>query len=201
MHSFFLLCRRGLEVLESFGSFTPRWLGTSRQVVLGLSASLCFVHIHLAHRQPVTQTTATTTTTTCNAEFKSPLSLRVTILVFASGQPRRPNASAVRRGAESASSPHSFGMSGCLCAWALAEALHHSSGPSTKKVVERREEQEEVEYEMHIAPRGQNTPPRGTRPGLVSETGPHVKLQTGGSSLGSRWPADLCLACTGGVGR
>ena len=34
----------------------------------------------------------------------------------------------------------------------LAEALHHSAGPSTKKVVERREGGEEVEYETHNAP-------------------------------------------------
>ena len=34
-------------------------------------------------------------------------------------------------------------------AMALAEALHHSSGPSTKKVVERREGSEEMEVETH----------------------------------------------------
>ena len=44
---------------------------------------------------------------------------------------------------------------------ALAPALHHSSGPSTKKVVERREEQEEEVYETHVALRGLKTPLRG----------------------------------------
>ena len=38
-------------------------------------------------------------------------------------------------------------------AMALAEALHHNTGPSTKRVVARREEQEEVENETHNAPR------------------------------------------------
>ena len=52
---------------------------------------------------------------------------------------------------------------------ALAEALHHSAGPSTKKVVERREGGEEVEYETHYAPRGQNTPPLGMRPASLAE--------------------------------
>ena len=53
---------------------------------------------------------------------------------------------------------------------ALAEALHHSAGPSTKKVVERSEGGEEVEYETnYAAPRGQNTPPPGMRPASHAE--------------------------------
>ena len=36
-------------------------------------------------------------------------------------------------------------------AMALAEALHHSAGPSKKKVGERRERQEEEVHETHVA--------------------------------------------------
>ena len=47
---------------------------------------------------------------------------------------------------------------------ALAEALHHSSGPATKKVVERREGPEGEVRETHYALRGQKRPLPGTRP-------------------------------------
>ena len=61
---------------------------------------------------------------------------------------------------------------------ALAGAPHHGSGPTTKKVVERREEQEEVEHATHIAIQGPNTPHPGTRPGLLAEPTPQVRLET-----------------------
>ena len=55
-------------------------------------------------------------------------------------------------------------------AMALAEALRRSSGPSTKKVVERREEQQEgMEVETHTGPRALKTPPPGTRLAPLSE--------------------------------
>ena len=57
-------------------------------------------------------------------------------------------------------------MSGCLCACSSQKHSHHSAGPSTKKVVQRRERQEEVEFETHAAPRRQNTPPP-SRPGVL----------------------------------
>ena len=58
---------------------------------------------------------------------------------------------------------------------ALAEALHHSSGPPTKKVVERRERREGEVREEHIAPRGQTRPPPGMRPApLVEVAEPQV---------------------------
>ena len=47
---------------------------------------------------------------------------------------------------------------------ALAETFHHSSGPSTKKVVERREGPEGEVREKHYAPRRQKRPLPGTRP-------------------------------------
>ena len=62
-------------------------------------------------------------------------------------------------------------------AMALAEAFHHSAGPSTKKVVERRERQEEVEHETRCALRGPKTPPPGQRPGLLTEPAPQVRLE------------------------
>ena len=66
-------------------------------------------------------------------------------------------------------------------AMALAEALHHSSGPSTKKVVDRHEGSEEVEYETHNAPRGQNTPLSGMRPTPLAEVaGPQEVAATVG---------------------
>ena len=46
---------------------------------------------------------------------------------------------------------------------ALAAALHHSSGLSTKNVVERREGPEGEVCEKHVAPRGQKAPLPGTR--------------------------------------
>ena len=48
---------------------------------------------------------------------------------------------------------------------ALAEALHHSAGPSKKKVVERRERQEEAGSETYHAARGPKTLPPGMRAG------------------------------------
>ena len=54
----------------------------------------------------------------------------------------------------------------------LTEALHHSAGPSTKKVVERREKHEEVEFETHAALRGHNPPPPGSRPGVLLDHKP-----------------------------
>ena len=60
---------------------------------------------------------------------------------------------------------------------ALAEALH-SSGPSTKKVVERREGREEVERETYNLPRHQKTPPPGARPASLAEPpGPQARVQ------------------------
>ena len=47
---------------------------------------------------------------------------------------------------------------------------HHSAGPG---VVSRREEQqEEVEQDTYDGPRAQNTPPPGTRPGVLQDPGP-----------------------------
>ena len=51
---------------------------------------------------------------------------------------------------------------------ALATALHHSAQPAGPVVGGP---EEEVEYETHNAPRGQNTPPPGTRPGVLKEPG------------------------------
>ena len=53
----------------------------------------------------------------------------------------------------------------------LAEALHHSSGASLEPVAERREEEVEAEV-VHDAPRGQEQPPPGMRPGSLSDPGP-----------------------------
>ena len=64
---------------------------------------------------------------------------------------------------------------------ALAEALHHSAGPSKKKVVERRERQEEAGSETYCAPRGPKTLPPGVRPAPLAEVaGPQVMAATGG---------------------
>ena len=53
---------------------------------------------------------------------------------------------------------------------ALASARHHSAGPG---VVSRREEQqEEVENATYDGLRAQNTPPPGTRPGVLQDPGP-----------------------------
>ena len=60
---------------------------------------------------------------------------------------------------------------------ALADALHHSSGPSKKKVVERCERQDQVGHETHYAPRGPKTPPPGQRRGLLSEPAPQERLE------------------------
>ena len=53
-------------------------------------------------------------------------------------------------------------------AMALAEALHHSSGPTTNKVVERREGPEGEVRETHDGPRAQERPLPGTRPAPLS---------------------------------
>ena len=53
----------------------------------------------------------------------------------------------------------------------FAEALHHSSGASLEPVVERREEEVEAEV-VYVAPRGQEQPPPGMRPGSPSDPGP-----------------------------
>ena len=64
---------------------------------------------------------------------------------------------------------------------ALAEGLHRSSGPSTKKVVERRESSEEMEVETHSDLRAQKTSSPGTRPAPLSElAGPHGAAVTVG---------------------
>ena len=60
---------------------------------------------------------------------------------------------------------------------ALAEAPHHTSGPSIKKVVKRRERQEEEVHETHVALRGPKTPPPGTGPGILSEPALQVRLE------------------------
>ena len=53
---------------------------------------------------------------------------------------------------------------------ALASARHHSAGPG---VVSRREEQqEEVEQDTYDGPRALDTPPPGTRPGVLQDPGP-----------------------------
>ena len=67
-------------------------------------------------------------------------------------------------------------------AMALAQALHQSSAPSTKKVVERREEHQEAEYETHNAPRGQNTPPPGMLPGVLPDLEAAGAARGGGTS-------------------
>ena len=51
---------------------------------------------------------------------------------------------------------------------ALATALHHSAQPAGPVVGGP---EEEVENETHNAPRGHNTPPPGTRPGVLKEPG------------------------------
>ena len=82
---------------------------------------------------------------------------------------------------------------------ALADALHHSSGPSKKMVVERRERQEEVEHETDNALRGPETPPPGQRPGLLTEPAPQERIRGGGSSLSGA--SDPGPAFTCGCGR
>ena len=57
-------------------------------------------------------------------------------------------------------------------AMALAQALHHSAGPSMTKVVERRERQEGEVQEAYDAPRSQTTPLPGVRPGVPLDPGP-----------------------------
>ena len=52
---------------------------------------------------------------------------------------------------------------------ALARALHHSAQPAGP-VVE--EPEEEVEFEEHAGLRAQNTPPPGSRPGVLTDPGP-----------------------------
>ena len=52
---------------------------------------------------------------------------------------------------------------------ALARALHHSAQPGGP-VVE--EPEEEVEFEEHAGLRAQNTPPPGSRPGVLKDPGP-----------------------------
>ena len=53
---------------------------------------------------------------------------------------------------------------------ALASARHHSAGPG---VVSRREEQqEEVEQDTYDGPRALDTPPPGTRPGVLQDPVP-----------------------------
>ena len=90
---------------------------------------------------------------------------------------------ALRSGGEGASCAHP-----CLrherlsVAVALAEAPHHGSGPSTKKVVERRERQgEEDVWEEYDASRGPKTPPPSTRPGLSPEPARGSDLRGGRS--------------------
>ena len=53
--------------------------------------------------------------------------------------------------------------------WPSAWPLHHSAGPSTKKVVERRKGKDEVEYEKYVCLRAQKTPLPGKRPGVPTE--------------------------------
>ena len=53
----------------------------------------------------------------------------------------------------------------------LIEALHHSSAASLEPVVERREEEVEAEV-VYDAPRGQEQPPPGMRPGSLSDPWP-----------------------------
>ena len=65
----------------------------------------------------------------------------------------------------------------------LAEALHHSAGPSKKKVVERRERQKEEVHETHVAQREPKTPPPGTRPGPPPEPAPQVRLEAAARAL------------------
>ena len=57
-------------------------------------------------------------------------------------------------------------------AMALAQALHHSAGPSKTKVVERRERQEGEVQAANDAPRGQTTPLPEVRPGVPLDPGP-----------------------------
>ena len=71
-------------------------------------------------------------------------------------------------------------------AMALAEALHHSSGLLTKKVVERREGPEGEVRETLCAPRRQKRPLPGTRPAplpVVAE--PHGRLEAAARVSGS----------------
>ena len=53
---------------------------------------------------------------------------------------------------------------------ALTTARHHSAGPGV--VTRSEEQQEEVEHETYDGPRALNTPPPGTRPGVLQDTGP-----------------------------
>ena len=59
-------------------------------------------------------------------------------------------------------------------AMALAQALHHSAGPSMTKVVERRERQEGEVQDANDAPRSQTTLLPGVRPGVPLDPGPPV---------------------------
>ena len=72
-------------------------------------------------------------------------------------------------------------------AMALAEALHHSSGLLTKKVVERRERPEGEVRETHYALRGQKRPLPGTRPAPL----PVVAEPHGRPEAAARVPAGV----------
>ena len=63
---------------------------------------------------------------------------------------------------------------------AFAAAFHHRSGPSTKKVVEGCEEQEEEVCETHVAPRRLKTPPPLSRPGVPKDPAPQEEAATAG---------------------
>ena len=75
----------------------------------------------------------------------------------------------------------------------LAAAFHHSAGPSKKKVVERREARGGGARDARCPTGDAARSPAGARAA--------GEARGGGSSLGSRWSADFCLASIGGVGR
>ena len=87
---------------------------------------------------------------------------------------------------------------------AVATALHHSAqrgGGVARRPTGPRDSgnKEEVEFEPHAAPRGQSTPPPGTRPGRLAEPVPQG-FWPGGPSAAWLWSAVGGSASSGGPG-
>ena len=90
-------------------------------------------------------------------------------------------------------------------AMALTEALHHSSGPTTMKVVERREGPEGEVRETHDGLRAQERPLPGTRPApLFVGAEPQDRLEAAArvsAGVPSVAPPALAAPAAEGVGR
>ena len=81
---------------------------------------------------------------------------------------------------------------------ALATAHHHSYDRQVKSLVEECERQEEVEFVSYAAPRGQNTPPPGTRPGFLVDPGPALAAVSRGSRVDGGAPLLSPVVLVGG---